>query len=156
MVMLVGVEDVTSRSVGASETGKYSDMIKILPRNTSKKKTWGDGKKTEKKLTGGLCASQRLTLLIPVDSIHMNQILCLWCQSGQSEEVPTWGQPLIFGPPSTRLLIANAIASDDRSWSQPVDSQGVGANVGEVQASRRIQSWKERYCRLREIKIFID
>lgn len=43
MVMLVGVEDVTSRSVGASETGKYSNMIKIWLRNISKKKNSDSG-----------------------------------------------------------------------------------------------------------------
>lgn len=92
-----------------------------------------------------MCASQRLTLLIVADSIHIYQILCLWRQSSQSEVVPGWGQPLIICPPTARLLIANAVSSDGRSWSQPVNSEGVSANVGEVQASGRVQSWMIMY-----------
>lgn len=75
----------------------------------------------------------------------MYQILCLWCQSSQSEVVPGWGQPLILCTPAARLLIADAVSSDGRSCSQPVNSEGVGANVGEVHASWGVQSWRERY-----------
>lgn len=88
-----------------------------------------------------------MTLLIVVDSIHVDQILCLWCQSSQSEVVPGWGQPLVLGPPAARLLKADAVAGDSSGRSQPVNGEGVGANVREVQASRRVQGCRERYWR---------
>lgn len=100
---------------------------------------------TMTELTGGLCASQRLTLLSVADSVHIYQILGLWCQSGQSVVVPGWGQPLVLGPPAARLLIADAVASDSSGWSQPVDGEGVGADVREVQASGGVQSCRGRF-----------
>lgn len=80
-----------------------------------------------------------------IDGIHIDEILCLWRQSSQSEVVSGRGQPLLHCPPTACLLIANAVSSDDRSWSQPVNSEGVGANVREVQASGRVQSWMIMY-----------
>lgn len=100
---------------------------------------------TSIELTGGLCASQRLTLIIVADSIYIYQILCLWCQSSQSEVGPGWGQPLVFRMPTARLLKADAVAGDGSGWSQPVNGEGVGANVREVQASGGVQSCRERY-----------
>lgn len=96
--------------------------------------------KPVQKLTGGLSASQGQTVPTVADSIHMNQILCLRCQPCQSEVVPAWGQPLFLGPSAARFLVADAVASDDRSRRQPVNGEGVGANVREVQASRGVQS----------------
>ena len=110
------------------------------------RKKWTE--KPVQELTGGLCASQGQTVLAIADSIHMNQILCLGCQSGQSEVVPAWGQPLILGPSAARFLVADAVAGDDRSRSQPVNGEGVGADVREVQASRGVQSWREKDWRL--------
>ncbi len=81
----------------------------------------------------------------------MYQILRLWCQSSQSEVVPSWGQSLILGAPAACLQVAEAVAGDSRSWSHPVNFEGVGANVGEVHASGGVQSWRERYRRWREI-----
>lgn len=135
--MLVGVDDVTSRSVGASETGKHKNSRFMNIR----KKRGGDGR-NQKKLTGGLCACQRLTLLVVANSIDVYQILCFRLQSSQSEIVPGWRQPLILCSTAARLLMANTVSSDGRGWSHPVNSEGVGTNVREVQTSGRIQSWK--------------
>lgn len=124
---------------------RINTLLRFTWQMSARKEKERWDQKPVKKLTGGVCASQRLTLLIVVDSIHMYEILCLWRQSSQSEVVPGRGQPLILPPPTTRLLIANAVSSDDRSWSQPVNSEGVGANVREVQASGRVQSWMIMY-----------
>lgn len=93
------------------------------------------------KLTGGLCTSQRLAFLIVADSIHIYHVLCLWCQSSQSVTVSARGQPLIYGSSTARLLVAEPVACDRSSRRQPVDGEGGGFNVGEVQASRGIQGW---------------
>lgn len=107
-----------------------------------RKKRGCDGR-NQKKLTGGLCACQRLTLLIVANSIDVYQILCFRLQSSQSEIVPGWRQPLILCPTAARLLMVDTVSSDGRGWSHPVNSEGVGTNVREVQASGRIQSWKK-------------
>lgn len=75
-------------------------------------------------------------------SIHIYQVLRLWRQSSQGEVVPGRGQPLVLGPPAARHLMADAVAGDDSSWSEPVDGEGVCPDVGEVQASGGVQSWR--------------
>ena len=82
-----------------------------------------------------MSASQRQTLQPVVDGIHMYQVLGLRCQSSQSEVVPGRGQPLILGAPAARHLVADAVAGYGRCWGYPVNGEGVGPNVGEVQAS---------------------
>lgn len=84
-----------------------------------------------------------------VDSIHIDLVLCLRCQVSQGEVVSGRGQPLVLGPPATRLLVVEAVARNGGGGSQPVNGEGVGLNVREVQASGGIQSYRVRYWRLR-------
>lgn len=94
----------------------------------------------ERELTGGLCARQRLALHTVGHGIHMDQILCLWHQSGQSEVVPSWGQPLILCTPTACLLIVDPVSSNGGSWRCPASREGVRVNFREGQAGGGVQS----------------
>lgn len=99
-------------------------------------------------LTGGVSPSKRLTLLVVVDGVHVHHVLGLWCQPSQSVVVPGRRQPLVLGAPTTRLLVAEAVTGDGGGRSDPVNGEGVGANVGEVQAGGSVQSCRDRRWRI--------
>lgn len=87
-------------------------------------------------LTGGLGSRQRLTLLTVADGEHVNHVLGLRRQSGHDEVVPGWWEALLLGPPTTGLLVADLEAADGGYRGQPVDREGVGPDVGELQFGR--------------------
>lgn len=93
-------------------------------------------------------SSQRLTLLIAADGEHVNHVLGLRCQPGQSEVVPGGGKPFLPGSPTARLLKADPVAGDGGFGRQPVDGEGVGPDVGEVQFGRGVQNWKRGFWRV--------
>lgn len=92
--------------------------------------------------------SKRLTLQVVVDGVHVHHVLGLWRQPSQSVVVPGRRQPLVLGASAARLLVAEAVTGDGGRRSDPVNGEGVGANVGEVQTGGGVQSCRDRRRRV--------
>ena len=69
----------------------------------------------------------------------MDGVLRLGDQARQGEVVPGRGQPLLPGATAAGCLVADLVAGDDRAGRHPVDGEGAGEHLGEVQARGGVQ-----------------
>lgn len=133
--MLVGVDSSTSRSVGASETGKRRQKQKLIHNQH-----FGDNTVSERSIKTGirtcfLCPTEWQALLCPAHCEDVDQVLRVRLESRQSEVLPGGGQPLILRPPTIYHLVTNAEASDFSLGRLPVDGEGVGHDLRELQTN---------------------
>lgn len=80
-----------------------------------------------------LNSSKWHALLRAAHSIDADQVFRVRIEPCQGEVVPGGGQPLVLGSAATRHLMANAVAGDFALGSEPVDGEGVGENLREMQ-----------------------
>lgn len=144
-MMLVGVEEITSRSVGASETIKHTVTVRNNPNlqsATSKIATTGSdvtGSHYKINHTGRLSSSQWQALAVSADGKDADAVLRLRDEARESEVASRRGQSLLFSTAPAGHLVADKISRDDGSWSLPAHGEGGGADIRELQGDWRIQ-----------------
>lgn len=94
------------------------------------------------RLTCCLLANQGQALLPAVDGDDADHVLGAWQQVGEGDGVP-WGRhPLLLGPGSALLrLVADPVARDGGTRSDPVHGEGVRGYIWEVEAGGGIKTW---------------
>ena len=92
-------------------------------------------------LTGALCAGQRQALVAAADGVQGHQVLGLGLQGGQGVAGPAGRKALLLGPLVVHLLVAQPVAADRGRGRHPVDGEGTGGDLGEVQTGGGVQGW---------------
>lgn len=93
-------------------------------------------------LTCCLLANQGQAVLPAVDSDDADHVLGAWQQVGEGDGVPGGGHPLLLGPgPALLGLVADPVARDGGTGSDPVHRERVRRYIREVQPSGGIQAW---------------
>lgn len=93
------------------------------------------------RLTCCLLANQGQALLPAVHGNDADHVLGAWQQVGEGDGVPGGGHTVLLGPgPALLGLVADPIACDGGTRSDPVHGEGVCCYIREVQASGGIKT----------------
>ena len=94
-----------------------------------------------KQVTCWLLAHQGQTFLFAIKSNNADHIFCAWVQVGEGDGIPGGGHS-IFPRSSTHVfrMMADPVASDGGSWSNPMDSERVGSDIRKVNATWGVKS----------------
>lgn len=88
-----------------------------------------------------MLANQGQALLPAIDSDDADHVLSAWQQAGEGDGVPGGGHTFLLGPgPALLGLVADPVACDGGTGSDPVHREGVRGYIREVQASGGIQT----------------
>jgi hypothetical protein len=83
-----------------------------------------------------------MTFFSAIKSNNGNHILCAWNKVGEGDGIPRWGHSIFSGSSTAMLrMMANLIASDGSSRSNPVDSERVGSDIRKVNATWGIKTY---------------
>lgn len=89
-----------------------------------------------------MLANQGQALLPAVDGDDADHVLGAWQQVSEGDGVPGGGHTFLLGPgPALLRLVADPVARDGGTRSDPVHGEGIRGYIGEVQAGGGIKTW---------------
>ena len=96
---------------------------------------------TRKQVTCCLLANQGRTFLFAIKSDNADHIICAWTEIGESDGIPRGGHSILPRSSSHVLrMMADLVAGDGSSRSNPMDSERVGSDIRKVNASWGIET----------------
>lgn len=97
--------------------------------------------KTRKQVTCWLLTNQRRTFLSAIKCNNADHIFCARVEVGEGDGIPRRGHSVFSRSPTSMFrVMANPVASDGGSRSNPMDRERVGSDIRKVNASWGIQT----------------